>query len=237
MGIGGGGEVGGEFFAEAWSAGAEAAAGGEEVVVIDRIGISPLRRIPGQDDGSTVVVFVGLVGRRLRRCASELRRSVAVDSRAAVVVAGDDPVVVAGGVGGGMGVGGGGEVGGELFAERRPAGAEAAARGEEVVVIDRIGSSTLRRIPAEDDGSTVVEFVHLVGRSLRWNLIGVIGALRVREPRPCDYRQQYDGREQPPRSATGTATLRTNHGTEDWSCLAADARGQIAHLDILTCVR
>ena len=165
VGVAGGRQAGGEFLAEARSAGAEAAARAEKVVVVDGVGIRIRGCVPADDD-RRAVVLVALVGRRPRRCAARLGGVGAVDRRAAGAVAGDHPVVVVVPVGAGVGVAGGRQAGGEFLAEARSAGAEAAARAEKVVVVDGVGIRIRGCVPADDDRRAVV-LVALVGRRPR----------------------------------------------------------------------
>ena len=219
VGVAGGRQVGGEFLAEARSAGAEAAARAEKVVVVDGVGIRIRGCVPADDD-RRAVVLVALVGRRPRRSPAERGGSGAVDRRAAGAVAGDHPVVVVVPVGAGVGVAGGRQVGGEFLAEARSAGAEAAARAEKVVVVDGVGIRIRGCIPTDDDRRAVV-LVALVGRRPRRCAarLGRCGCRRRRR-RGCRCGCRRRGRSRGDRVACGldepgSVTLRSRYEVVD----------------------
>ena len=188
MRIGSSSKASGELLTKTRPTGGEAATGGEEIVVVDGVGVSTRHSIPGEDNRPVIVVFVNLVPRRpRRRTAARLLRSgcggrrggrgahtldepgsVTLRLRHEVV---DHPVDV------------------QVFdLDTCLAGEEQETPAPRRVDPELVGRAGI--------GTTVSRAHDQPGAAYN------IGALRARETRPRDYRQQHDGCNQPPRSAT-----------------------------------
>ena len=120
-------------------------------MMVEVVVVGAVNRVPAEDDGGAFE-SVGEVGGGGGNVHGRLGGALFGDGRAAYVVAGCDPVVVAS-VGDGVRVGCLDEVGGQLVAEAgRAVGLHMAVGGEGVVMVEIVVVGIVSRVPVDDDG-------------------------------------------------------------------------------------